>query len=92
MTAVLTLQDRLDFGAAAELKDAILKQVGSDLEIDASSVSHMGTLCLQILISASKDWADSGHKFSLKAPSDICITQLSLHGFSADTLTGVTSI
>ena len=91
MTAALRLQDRLDFGAAADLKDSILKQVGSDLEIDASSVSHMGTLCLQILIAASKDWANSGHKFSLKSPSETCITQLSLHGFSAETLTGVTS-
>lgn len=90
MTAVITLQERLDFAAAPALKTEVIGQIGHDLEIDASNVEHMGTLCLQILIAASNEWTRSGHKFNLTSPSDICITQLSLHGFSTDTLTGVT--
>jgi len=91
MTAVVKLQGRLDFGAAPELKAEIIGQIGNDLDVDASNVSHMGTLCLQILIAASNDWAKSGQKFNLISPSDTCLTQLSLHGFSPDTLSGATS-
>lgn len=91
MTAVLTLQERLDFGAVDSLKTEIEGQIGNDLEIDASAVTHMGTLCLQILLAASQDWARAGHKFHLTSASDICTTQLALHGFTPDTLTGVTS-
>lgn len=91
MTGVITLQDRLDFGAAPDLKAELLAQTGNDLQVDASGVTHMGTLCLQILIAASTDWARQGQKFELSSPSEVCVTQLSLHGFSSDTLTGVTS-
>jgi len=91
MTAAITLQERLDFNAAPDLKAEIIGQLGHNLEIDASKVTHMGTLCLQILIAASNEWVKNGHNFNLTSPSDICVTQLSLHGFSTDTLTGVTS-
>lgn len=90
MTAVIKLQERLDFGAAPDLKAEFIGQLGNDLQIDASGVAHMGTLCLQIMIAASNEWARNGHKFDLISPSDICVTQLSLHGFSPETITGVT--
>ncbi len=89
MTAVLTLQERLDFGAVTPLKTAILGHTGQDLEVDASHVAHMGTLCLQVLIAAANDWKQAGKIFRVTSPSDICVTQLALHGFSPDTLTGV---
>jgi len=89
MTAVITLQDRLDFGAVTPLKSAILGHSGQDMEIDASEVTHMGTLCLQVLIAAANDWKLAGKVFRITSPSDICETQLALHGFSPDTLTGV---
>lgn len=88
MTAVLSLQEKLDFGAVNALKTAIEAQVGNDLEVDASAVEHMGTLCLQVLLAAAQDWSRSGHKFQMTNASEICLTQLSLHGFSPDTLTG----
>jgi len=91
MAAVITLQERLDFGAAPALKAEIVGQIGNDLQIDASGVTHMGTLCLQILIAASQDWTRNGLKLDLTSPSDICVTQLSLHGFTPDAITGVTS-
>jgi len=91
MTAVIKLQERLDFHAAPNLKAEIIGQVGNDLKINASSVTHMGTLCLQVLVAASKDWAGNGLKFELTSPSDTCASQLSLHGFSPETITGVTS-
>lgn len=92
MTAVLTLQERLDFSAVTPLKTALIEHIGYDLEIDASQVVHMGTLCLQVLIAAARDWGGNGHKFQITAPSEICITQLALHGFSPETLTGGASI
>jgi chemotaxis protein CheX len=91
MTAVLALQERLDFGAVAALKSAVEDQIGNDLDIDASAVEHMGTLCLQVLLAAAQDWAKSGHKFQMTNVSDTCLTQLSLHGFTPETITGVAS-
>lgn len=91
MTAQIKLQGRLDFGAAPGLKSEVLDCTGKNISIDASAVTHMGTLCLQILIAASNDWARSGHDFNIISPSDICKTQLSLHGFSSESLIGVTS-
>lgn len=88
MTAQLTLAPKLDFGAVKDLKTAILDQVGNDLEIDASDVEHMGTLCLQVLLAAANDWATAGHKFQIKNSSDTCLSQLSLHGYTPDTITG----
>ncbi|AXX98142.1 STAS domain-containing protein [Profundibacter amoris] len=89
MTTVITLQERLDFGAVTPLKTTILGHAGQDLEIDASQVSHMGTLCLQVLIAAANDWKQVGKTFQIISPSETCKTQLALHGFSPDTLTGV---
>lgn len=86
--ARLTLQKRLDFAGATELKETILANAGQDLELDASAVTHMGTLCLQVLLSASSDWRKTGLSFHISDPSDICITQLALHGFTPATLTG----
>lgn len=87
MTALLTLQERLDFGAVSALKAAIEDQIGNDLDIDASAVEHMGTLCLQVLLAAAQDWSKAGLRFQIKDASETCLTQLSLHGFSPDTLT-----
>ncbi len=89
MTAVITLQERLDFGAVTPLKTTILDHAGQDLEIDASQVAHMGTLCLQVLIAAANDWKQAGKTFRIISPSETCQTQLALHGFSPDTITGV---
>ena len=89
MTASLTLQERLDFGAVTPLKTAILDLAGQNLEIDASQVTHMGTLCLQVLIAAANDWKQAGKTFHIVSPSSTCESQLALHGFSPDTLTGV---
>ena len=89
MTAIITLQERLDFGAVTPLKTTILERAGQDLEIDASQVTHMGTLCLQVLIAAANDWKQAGKTFQIISPSETCKTQLALHGFSPDTITGV---
>jgi len=91
MTKQIKLQERLDFGAVSDLKSEMLSHVGSDVTIDASEVIHMGTLCLQVLISAANDWARSGHEFNLISPSDACLSQLALHGFSSESLIGVMS-
>jgi chemotaxis protein CheX len=87
MTAVLSLQEKLDFAAVSALKSEIEAQVGNDLEINASAVEHMGTLCLQVLLAAARDWSRAGHKFQMINASETCLTQLSLHGFNPDTLT-----
>lgn len=88
MTAVLTLSEKLDFSAVARLKSELLALSGQDVEVDATCVNHMGTLCLQVLLAASKDWGAAGKKFDVISASDICSTQLALHGFSPETLSG----
>lgn len=55
-SANLTLPRRLDLTAAAPLRNTLLSHRGMAITIDAGEVAHLGTLCLQILLSAAADW------------------------------------
>ena len=85
--ASLTLESRLDLTGAKALSAAILEHRGKDLVIDAQAVNHLGAMALQVLRAAAQSWADSGHQFSFQNASTDCADQLSLFGFSPDTVT-----
>lgn len=61
----LALPSRLDLTASAPLRDALLARRGRALTIDAGAVSHLGTLCLQILLSAAAEWRRERLAFTL---------------------------
>ncbi len=88
MAEMIVLARRLSLEEAAPLKMEILSCRGKDLEVDAGQVGHLGTLCLQVLLAAAREWAGSGHSFRLKDPSEAMLSSLALFGLSQENLAG----
>lgn len=85
--ATLKLEPKLDLRAAAELRTDLLALKGQDVSLDASEVSHVGALAVQVVRAAAKTWSETGSSLSFDlAGSDLC-DQLSLLGYSPETLT-----
>ena len=84
--ANLKLQPRLGLAEAQPLVTALREHSGSDLVIDASEVSHLGTLCLQALIAAAREHAAEGTGFLINNVNDSCVQQLSVYGLSPEAL------
>ena len=89
MTAALTLEPRLDVAAAEPLTAAIKAHAGSDLVVSARQVTHIGTPCLQVLLSAVKTWKANENTFTMTEISVACKDQLDVFGLTgADFSTG----
>ena len=86
MTAQLTLPARLDLTAAKPLAQDIAAQTG-DLHFDASKVTHLGALCLQVLLAAAQSCQASGRGFAISAPSKEFDAALSMLGVDPSQLT-----
>jgi chemotaxis protein CheX len=78
--AILSLSPVLDLQAAEPLRAELMVLRGRPLGIDASQVSRLGGLCLQVLISARKTWAEDGQPLSVDEPSDAFSEQLASFG------------
>ena len=83
---VLPLDPKLDLTKVAALTDTIRSHKGSDLVIDATEVTHLGALGLQVLVSAAKSWRDSGHSLMISPRSEAFDEALGLYGVSLDDL------
>jgi len=83
----LELEARLDLRAAAPLAGAIIARRGDDLALDASHVEHLGALALQVIRAAARTWAADGHVLTLEGASVALADQLSLMGFTPETVT-----
>ncbi len=57
MGALLNLPDRLDNGAAADLLKAFQDHQGTCLDVNAQSVTQLGTLSAQVLVAAIQSWS-----------------------------------
>lgn len=53
---------------------------GRPLVLDGSQVDRLGGLCLQVLVSAHKTWAEDGQEFRLENSSDELRQKLALFG------------
>jgi chemotaxis protein CheX len=84
--AQLRLSEKLDQKAAIALADELRERRGADLGLDAGATSHVGTLAIQTIIAAARSWARDGHSLKLVNVSDACVDQLSLLGFTPETL------
>lgn len=82
----LKLASVLDLNEASQLKDKLLSLRGSSLEIDASGVERMGTLCVQVLFSGLKTWEADKQSFSVAKASDAFTKTLQLLGLNSDQL------
>lgn len=82
--AVITLDARLDFANAGALAASILEYSGEDLELDASGVTHLGALGLQVIRSAAKSWSGTGQTLEISGCSNDTTDQLLLLGFTPE--------
>ncbi len=74
------LAETLDLNAAEPLRQALASRRGAPLVIDGSQVVRLGGLCLQVLLSAHKTWAEDGQDLRLDHCSPTLVDQLRLFG------------
>lgn len=86
MSDTLVLQPRLDLSAAEPLAEALKTRLGADVTVDAREVTHLGAICLQVLLATAKTARRAGHRFTLVNASDRVLEQLSTLGFTPDSL------
>ena len=78
--SIVRLAETLDLNAAEPLRQALAEQRGHPVVLDGSQVSRLTGLCLQVLISAHKTWAEDGQEFRLERCSPEFMDQLRLFG------------
>jgi chemotaxis protein CheX len=74
------LPETLDLNAAEPLRQALVEQRGRPVVLDGSHVARLGGLCLQVLVSAQKTWAEDGQEFRIEQCSLELQQQLDLFG------------
>lgn len=82
----LTLPARLDLTVAADLRAALLDRRGADLILDAGTVTHLGGLCLQVLLAARDLWGRSGNLLQVAPRSAAFAAALETFGLPATAL------
>lgn len=82
----LTLDAKLDTRAAAPLRQALLELRGQDVTLDARDVTQIGALGLQVIRAAAKTWSADGKTLSVTNASIECEDQMTLLGFTSDTI------
>ncbi|WP_208350939.1 STAS domain-containing protein [Pseudaestuariivita rosea] len=88
MADTILLPARMDMKAAPGLFET-LKAVEGDVALDASSVTHVSTPCLQILLATRKKLAVQDTAFRIENPSTEFSDQLALFGIDPTTMTEV---
>ena len=91
MTARIELAPRLDLPAARPLALALKAHTGKNVEIDAGAVTHLGGLCLQVLIAAAVAWRAAGHSLTFAALSEDFTEALSVFGLTQEALVSETN-
>lgn len=86
MTVHVQLNSRLDYQSVAPLLSELGAAAGDDVVIDAGQVQHLGTLCLQVIMSTIKSRASAGQSTRFINASDSCVDALSLFGFTPENL------
>ena len=88
----IELLSRLDSGAADALHQALSLGEGQDIELDASNVTMLGGLCLELLLCARQVWKASGKTITVEEYSDAFSEHLARFGITPrDLSAGVAS-
>ena len=77
---VVSLPPVLDLQAAEPLRAELMALRGRPLTLDASQVTRLGGLCLQVLMSARKMWAEDGLNLTVEQQSSVFSEQLAAFG------------
>lgn len=80
------LPPKLDLPAASPLAAALKSRMNEDLVLDASDVTQVGALCIQVIAAASRSLAAAGHGLTLTNMSDKALGQLANLGFTPESL------
>lgn len=71
MEDVLELAPRLDAGAARRLAGRILERRGRPLALDATAVTMVSALALEVIIAASRQWDVDEQPLMITGCSDV---------------------
>ncbi len=80
MSHVIAPNGRLDLSAVSGLQAQLVAGTGKDVLLDMAAVTHVGALCLQLMIAAGRAAADCGKTFRLENISDEVLDHLNLMG------------
>ncbi|MBZ4022431.1 hypothetical protein CKO11_08170 [Rhodobacter sp. TJ_12] len=78
----ISLAPRLDLSQASPLASALRDATGTDLVLDASEVTHLGGLAVQVLASAASTARAAGTSFTITPRSEAFDEALGLFGLA----------
>lgn len=81
--ATFSLPAKLSTAAAESLFEAFQAHRGAPLNVDAANVTHLGTLCLQVITAAQKSWEADQQELCISNCSDAFLADLSRLGVPA---------
>jgi len=81
--AKFQLPAKLNTAAAENLFEALQAFRGAALNVDAESVTHLGTLCAQVLLSAQKTWDADQQELRISDCSEAFMADLERLGIPA---------
>lgn len=89
MAETLTLPARMDLSAATDLLSELkTKNLSGEVTLDAVDVTHFGSLCVQIVMSAARSCHAAGGTLSFANVSDAVEAQLDCMGLTSEALAG----
>lgn len=89
MTAI-ALPAKLDLSTISALATDLRAAQGGALELDASAVTQLGGLGVQLLGSAARTWREAGHSLTIHPRSDSFDEALTIFGVALEDLQATT--
>ena len=87
MSETFKLPARLDLPAAQKLSQQLRDMdFSAPVHFDAGEVTHLGTLCVQLLMAAARSAQDAGNQIEIANVSERVEGQLAALGLSSDAL------
>ena len=86
MTGIVQLEAKLDLSAASELLTTLKEQKDEEVILDFEKVTHLGALCLQVLLAAAKTFSAQGRTLKITNLSDRVSDQLRVMGMTPETV------
>jgi chemotaxis protein CheX len=87
MAEAVKLAPKLDLSSASDLTATLRALEGKDVVLDMTEVKHLGSLCLQVMLSAATSAVEKGCKFSIVNASDRVIDQMRVMGMTPEAVT-----
>jgi chemotaxis protein CheX len=86
MADPVVLESKLDLAASSGLLTTLRSREEDEVILDMSQVKHLGSLCLQVLLSAGISFRAQGRSISFINVSDRVVDQLRVMGMTPETI------